>query len=72
MDLPPKLDEKLSVRYISDKVEKERRKLKRKEKFCLQVKRGVTKMQVVINRRHSRLNRNLKRNQSFKTLIARV
>ena len=53
MDLPPKLDEKLSVRYISDKVEKERRKLKRKETFCLQVKRAVTKMQVVINRRHS-------------------
>ena len=48
MDLPPKLDDKLSVRYISDEVEKDRRKRKRKEKFILQVKRAVTKMQVAV------------------------
>ena len=40
------LDDKLSVKYISDGEEKGRRKKKRKEVFLKQVKRGVENMQV--------------------------
>ena len=40
------LDDKLSVKYISEAGEKERRKKKRKEVFARQVKRGVDQMQV--------------------------
>ena len=46
MDLPPKLENKLSVRYITDEAEKERRKKKRKEMFIGQVRKAVVKMQV--------------------------
>ena len=46
MDLPPKLESKLSVRYITDEAEKERRKKKRKEMFIGQVRKAVVKMQV--------------------------
>ena len=40
------LDEKLGVRYIGGEAEKERRKIKRKEAFMMQVKSGVRTMQV--------------------------
>lgn len=46
MDLGPQLDHALDVKYTSGQDEKQRRKLKRKEKFRDQVSRAVQMMQV--------------------------
>lgn len=46
MDLGPHLDRILDVKYTSGELEKQRRKLKRKEKFMDHVSRAVKMMQV--------------------------
>ena len=42
----PQLDTKLSVKYMVEGDENERRRKKRQEAFAVQVKRGVNKMHV--------------------------
>ena len=46
MDLGPKLESLLEVRYVPEVDEAARRSLKRSEKFVVQVKSAVGKMQV--------------------------
>ena len=46
MDLGPKLDKVLDVRYVPEVDETARRNLKRREKFKVQVQSAVRKMQV--------------------------
>ena len=48
MDLKPHLDDILDVKYTSGEDEKQRRKLKRKEKFIDHVSRAVKMMQVLL------------------------
>ena len=47
MDLGPKLESLLEVRYVPEVDEAARRSLKRSEKFVVQVKSAVGKMQVI-------------------------
>ena len=46
MDLGPLLSDKLDVKYTTGSDERERRKVKRKEKFCGQVRKAVCRMMV--------------------------
>ena len=46
MDLKPHLDQILDAKYTAGSGERARRKLKRKEKFCDQVRKAVGKMMV--------------------------
>ena len=48
MDLGPPLEDILDVKYTSGEDEKQRRKLKRKEKFIDHVSRAVKMMQVLL------------------------
>ena len=46
MDLGTLLNDKLDVKYTTGSEERERRKVKRKEKFCGQVRKAVCRMMV--------------------------
>ena len=50
MDLGPVLDDILDVKYTTGSDERERRKVKRKEKFCGQVRKAVSRMMVSNNK----------------------
>ena len=46
MDLGPLLNDILDVKYTTESSDRERRKVKRKEKFCGQVRKAVSRMMV--------------------------
>ena len=46
MDLGQHLDDILDVKYTTESGDRERRKVKRKEKFCGQVRKAVKSMMV--------------------------
>ena len=50
MDLGPVLDDILDVKYTTGSDDRERLKVKRKEKFCGQVRKAVSRMVVSNNK----------------------